>query len=438
MVLPRLKKSLALAAVIAPCMAVPAWADEFLQPAPIPTLTLAEATPAQPPGAAPATPAAPAAEAAAPNYPPGLFMDALGPVKKPMDDLGLRVYGWVEAGFTGHLSGGQHPLPMMLFESIRPNNLHLQQLRLTFDRPYDSGKNVDFGFRMDGMLGIDSLFTHSLGMFDKAGHGQSDAWADMTQGYVQGWIKTGKESGLEITAGKFVTPFGAEVIDATGNALFSHSDLFNFAIPFAHTGVKLNYIINPQVSVYVGAVEGWDITEDNNDSWSEMAGFSLNSAEQIEGHARGSLALNFITGPEQKDNVGNYRTVVDLVGIWWWTGKLSQTLNFDYGTEAGANAKGNGAHWYGVAHYLTYAWNDYAAPTWRVEWFADPDGVRTGTAANYYETTFGVSLTPFPKHTVWKTLMVRPELRWDWADREAFGDDHHNQLTAGVDVIFKF
>jgi hypothetical protein len=192
MVLPRLKKSLALAAVIAPCMAVPAWADEFLQPAPIPTLTLAEATPAQPPGAAPATPAAPAAEAAAPNYPPGLFMDALGPVKKPMDDLGLRVYGWVEAGFTGHLSGGQHPLPMMLFESIRPNNLHLQQLRLTFDRPYDSGKNVDFGFRMDGMLGIDSLFTHSLGMFDKAGHGQSDAWADMTQGYVQGWIKTGK------------------------------------------------------------------------------------------------------------------------------------------------------------------------------------------------------------------------------------------------------
>jgi hypothetical protein len=29
-------------------------------------------------------------------------------------------------------------------------------------------------------------------------------------------------------------------------------------------------------------------------------------------------------------------------------------------------------------------------------------------------------------------------LRWDWADREAFGDDHHNQLTAGVDVIFKF
>ena len=122
-------------------------------------------------------------------------------------------------------------------------------------------------------------------------------WTYICVMYIQPWIKTGPESGLEITAGKFVTPFGAEVIDATGNALFSHSYLFNYAIPFAHTGVKLNYIFNPQVSVYVGAIEGWDVFENNNDAWSTMAGGAINSTEQTRRPRPGDAGLESHRGP---------------------------------------------------------------------------------------------------------------------------------------------
>jgi len=405
-------------------------------------ISIAGLAPAAEPPAGPApseTVAEHTPEAAPPAvWPPGLLMDLLGPARKPLDSIGFRTWGFVEGGFTGRLTGGQHPLPLRGFEARRPDNLRLQQLRMTFDRPYDSAKPVDAGFRIDGLFGGDALLTHSPGLFDKAGHGQSDAWADLTQMYLQAWIKTGKESGLEITGGKFVTTHGAEVIDAVGNALFSHSLLFNFAIPFTHTGVKVNAIFNPQVSAYVAVVRGWEVFEDNNDAMSLMTGGALSSKEQIDGHARTTLALNVITGPEQPKNVSNYRTLSDIVLTHWWTSKLSQTLNFDYATEQAATHTGGAAHWYGVAHYLTYLCNEYVSPTWRVEWFRDQDGVRTGTAANYYENTWGLAITPLPNHPVFKNLVVRPELRWDFADRAAFGDTHFNQMTLAFDVIFKF
>jgi hypothetical protein len=390
----------------------------------------------------PAAATKPETEAAPASWPPGLMMDGLKAIGigKGMESLGIRTWGFVEGGFTGRLSGGQHPLQMRGFEARRPDNIRLNQLRLTIDRPYDSAKPVDMGFRVDGLFGGDAMLTHSPGLFPHAGHGQSDAWADLTQFYVQTWTKTGAESGLEITAGKFVTTHGAEVIDATGNALYSRGLLFNFAVPFTHTGVKVNYIANSNLSFYVAAVEGWEVFNDNNDSWSMMTGGAWSSTEQIGGHARTILGINVITGPEQPDNVSNYRTVADFTLTHWWTENFSQAVNFDYGTEQGATANGGAGQWYGVAHYLTYVCNEYVSPTWRVEWFRDPDGVRTGNAANYYENTFGLAITPMPKHPFWKNLSVRPELRWDFSDRPAFGGDgdRFNQLTAGFDLIFKF
>jgi hypothetical protein len=416
-----------------PAPAVPAAAP--IAPAPAMSMNMTES------GAAATTTATAEKPAEAPPaaWPPGLLMENLQKLggDKPLNTAGIRIWGYFEGGFTGRLTGGQNPLPLMAFESTRPNNILLHQFRLTFDRPYDAAKSVDWGFRVDGLFGSDAFFTHSQGLFQYAGHGTGSEWADLTQFYGQGWFKTGADSGLELTVGKFVTTHGAEVIDATGNALFSHSYLFNYAIPFTHTGVKLNYIFNPQVSVYVAAVEGWDVFQDNNHAWSTMVGTVISGTEQIDGHARTTLAFNVITGPEQADNVSHNRTVVDAVLTYWWTGKLSQTINADYGVEQDVPGVG-AAHWYGVAHYLTYTINDYVSATWRTEWFRDQGGSRTGTDGNFFENTWGLSITPAPNHPVLKNLVVRPELRWDASDKPAFGGDNHNQLTAGFDVIFKF
>lgn len=369
-------------------------------------------------------------------WPPGVLMRGLDQcgAGKPLEYLGFRLWGFTEAGFTGRLTGGQNPLPARLFDARRPNNVTLNQLRLTLDRPYDSNKPVDVGGRVDGLFGGDAMLTHSVGLLQNAGEGEGDAWTDLTQLYGQVWLKTGQQSGLELTVGKFVTPFGYEVIDAPGNPLYSHSDLFNFAIPFTHTGVKANYIFNSQASAYLGIVEGWDEWEEDNNAHSYMAGTALNSADK-----KTSFYFNVITGPEQPDNSSNFRTVVDGTLTHAWTDRFSETVNADWGTEQDVPDIGS-AHWYGVAHYFTYVFNDYVSGTWRLEWFDDPEGARTGTAASYYESTWGVSINPCPHDKLLQYLTIRPEFRWDFAgeDTHPYGDDHSNQLTAAVDVIYRF
>lgn len=386
----------------------------------------------------PGSPASQPAEAAPTAWPPGLIMEGLDKIglKKPMDTLGLRTYGWVEAGFTGRLTGDSNPLFGRLFDAARPNNLKLNQMVLTLDRPYDANKSFDAGFRMDGMYGSDAHFTHSLGLFDKAGEGNGSNWADVPQFYGQLWFKTGKESGLEVTVGKFLTPIGYESSYAPLNALYSHSYLFYFAEPIAHTGVKLNYIINSRMSAYFGIVNGWDDFEDNNHAHSYMTGFALAGAEQIDGHARDQVAFNVITGPEQADIVHNYRTLLDMTATHWWTAKLASGLNADWATEENIGDIRR-ANWYGIAHYLTYAFNSYVSATWRSEWFADDQGVRIGAQGNYLENTFGLNITPLPKDAVFKNLSIRPEFRWDNGQHPVF-DDRFNLLTAAVDVVFKF
>ncbi len=167
-----------------------------------------------------------------------------------------------------------------------------------------------------------------------------------------------------------------------------------------------------------------------------MAGFSLSSKAQIDGHARDQVNFNAMTGPEQAGNVSHYRTLLDVTGSHWWTGKFSIAINADWATEKDVGDFSR-ANWYGVAHYLTYIFDPHVSATWRVEWFQDDTGVRIGAAGNYVENTFGLNVTPWPKDHVLKNLSIRPEFRWDTAQHPVF-DDRFNQLTAAVDVIVKF
>jgi hypothetical protein len=90
-----------------------------------------------------------------------------------------------------------------------------------------------------------------------------------------------------------------------------------------------------------------------------------------------------------------------------------------------------------LAYYLNYTVNDYLSTTGRFEWFDDNHGVRTTYRGNFFETTTGVTITPFPKDHILKNLLLRPELRWDWsANDRPFAEDC--QITGAFDVIYKF
>ena len=401
----------------------------------------AASTPAAPAEAGKPWPEKPSTEAA-PLPPPEtpLLMEAWDAVglKKPMDSIGLQTYGWIESGFMGRLTGGYRPLPLRLFDGLRPNNLLLNQMKLTIERPIDSTKAFDLGGRADFLYGSDAKFMHSLGLTDTVCGPNEINDCDLQQLYFQGFAGKGNDQGegLDILFGKFSSPIGYEATDAPSAPLYSRGLLFNSG-PYAHTGVKANYTFGPEASAYVAVVRGWDVFNDDNDASSYIVGGALSTKEQVGDAPRASLLLNVITGPEQADNSRDYRTLVDVTGAYRWNERLSQALNFNYGTEQHGADPGP-SHWSGVAHYLQYAFTDNLRGTWRAEWFQDTDGVVTGIQGNLYEMTWGVSITPLPKHPILRNLIVRPEIRWDWTDEEGVFAGRNSQLTAGFDVIFKF
>ena len=299
----------------------------------------------------------PAEEAAA--WPPGLLMEGLDAIgaKKAMDSVGLRAYGFVETGFTGRLTGGQEPLPGRLLDARRVNNLRLNQFWVTLERPYDKEKAFDIGGRADALYGGDAFWTRALGL-DRLGSGNGENWFDPMQFYGQAWLKTGKESGFELQVGRYIGTVGYESTQAALSPFYSHSYLYDTMGPFTVTGAQAKYYFNSQWSAYFAVVNGWDDFRDNNDAHSYVTGAAWNSADQLDGHSRSSALFNVMTGPEQPDDVNNYRTVVDGTYTYWWTSKLSETVNADWLMEEQAAPDGSRSRSYGIAHYLSYLFNE--------------------------------------------------------------------------------
>jgi hypothetical protein len=80
----------------------------------------------------------------------------------------------------------------------------------------------------------------------------------------------------------------------------------------------------------------------------------------------------------------------------------------------------------------------------RLEWFRDQGSFATGNTANYYEATAGVQIHPFPTSDILQWLQLRPEVRYDWADRAVYnlahngGGGDYSEFSAAMDVIMQF
>ncbi len=348
--------------------------------------------------------------------------------KSIFDDLGLKFGGWVEQSYTFNTDSPSDRLNVGRVFDDRSNDYRFNQFIVYLARELSDGKNFDIGGKIELMYGSDARFIHQRGLADNID--DNTVQFDPVQFYAL--LRAPIGNGLTLKVGKYVTTLGAEVIDAPVNALFSHSYLFGFAIPFTHTGVQLDYPINDDLGIYYGLVKGWDVWNDNNSALSHMFGFY---GSLLDGKL--SHFVNLITGPEADDNNSDYRTVLDIVVTYLWNEQLSQTVNIDYGIEQDAAPGGGNARWWGIANYLTYTFNPQLAATLRTEYFRDDDGTRLGYTADMYETTFGLDVHPY-KNLM--NLRLRPEIRWDHAAAGTpfDGGSDDNQVTLAIDVIFTF
>jgi hypothetical protein len=385
----------------------------------------------------------------------------------------VKISGYGEVGGLGNPAESNDPNHLNwghLFTD-KDNTVELNQISFIVERPIDAKKQYDLGFRFQGMYGSDVRYTHFMGELD---HVTDDRFQwDIVEANLllhTPWLGAG---GTDLKVGQYVTLEGAEVIDPRGDFFYSHSYIFNFGIPFKHTGMLATTHVNPMLDLYYGIDTGVNTTfgfpGDPNDQAAFHGGIGLTLWN-------GDLTILATThigeelpteGPGAVANVKN-RYLNDITAIWKVNKNLTATYDFNYirddtphfGTSGTSIAEG-----FGIASYWVYSINDNLSVGLRNEWWRDEQGAfvgafpgnedfvnseegfpctciastPTGRGTSYYAITAGLNIKPtVPKD--FDGLVLRPEVRWDHStDTKPFdGGTRNDQVTVGADVVVPF
>jgi hypothetical protein len=416
------------------------------QTAPTPTTsTPAATTPAATTTEAPAPTAAPAAAPAAPAAP-----------AKWQDTISLSAQ--IDAGFTYNPGYPKDGLNFGQLFTDRANQLVMNQAAITLQRPLDpKATDYDVGFKIQALYGTDARYVQYLGEFNNL---TKDRYTvALVEANVQvhlPWLTAG---GIDLKAGQYATPLGFETIDPSTSPFYSHSYIFNFGLPFTHTGVLTVTHVNPMVDIYAGIDSGENTTLGTGDNNQYPAGLFGTNLTLLGGNLT-ILALTHL-GPENDARAApgaenGMRYENDLVATYKATPKLTLTTELNYIRDDFFKANGGG-----VAAYASYALTDQVALNGRAEIFRDdhgffvagfpngPDYVKSqygfptaisGGNSTYSEFTVGFTWKPkVPSYIA--NLMVRPEVRYDdnLGGRKTFGSGKaSSQFTAATDVILGF
>lgn len=379
----------------------------------------------------------------------------------------VKFYGHLEAGFTGNPDdpGNQRNLGRLFDDHA--NRPVVNQLMFDAERPLDpKATGYDFGFKFEPMFGTDSRFTHVYNLFD---HAIDDSYQiSLVEAYGSAHVPGIGEGGMDGKLGIFASPMSAETIDATQNLLYSHSYIFNFGVPFQHTGFLTTTHVSSLVDIYAGldtGVNAWLGRSGggrNNETWPHgQTGLGLNLLD-------GNLTVVGLThiGPENPRRVfgsaadSDLRYINDAVVTWKANDKLTLTTDLNYLHDDGLRATG-----YGGAQYVSYALDDHwtligRGEVWRdnngafVASFKQPfdfinserglvtsqGGVVSGGRTTYGELTLGVNFKPEVPKAI-EGFVIRPELRWDEAlnGTRPFNDSKSShQVTIAADFILPF
>jgi hypothetical protein len=204
-----------------------------------------------------------------------------------------------------------------------------------------------------------------------------------------------------LTAGKFVTYEGIEVIEGPLNPTITRGYLFGYAEPFTHTGVKLHLAPSPAFNIGIGVVNGWDLIADNNQAKTIIARIALFAPTDPF-----FAALSGSIGPEQAGNSKNERISVDLTGAIT-AGAFQLWYQANVGTEKDPAMGVTHDTWYGFGLQPVISSGCFSFGG-RVEFFADTQGVRTGLPPGKY-----INVTVTPGIKVADVFKLRAELRLD-------------------------
>jgi hypothetical protein len=412
---------------------------------------------AAPPGAVVVAPAAPAPAEEAP--PPGYWIN------------GIHLSAQIQAGIMGNPSGPSDGLNFGHLFTDHANQVQLNQVLLTANKPLDpKDSDYQWGFKVQFMYGSDARYTQFLGELNRVVPNQRYQF-DVVEANLLAHVPWLTEGGIDLKVGQYSTPLGYETIDPSTNPFYSHSYIFQFGLPFKHTGALAVTHVNSVVDIYSGVDTGTNTTfgplGENNGAAGGVGGFALNL---MEGNLT-ILALSHF-GPEQATRLlspngfnanGQWRFFNDVLVTWKATPALTLV------TEANLVRDGFGAvnkpvNGFGVAQYASYALTDTLALNGRLEYWRDDNNffvasyptnsgpimvqqgfpvfvhAAPGSNTTYGSATLGVTWKPEMPPPV-TGLLLRPEVRWDHAftnNKPFNAQKDNNAFTIGMDAVLTF
>jgi hypothetical protein len=317
----------------------------------------------------------------------------------------------------------------------------------------DPSERYRLGYGAVVTAGIDSQKNHSLGIFRDADDGaplyRNTPKYDLVEAYASYLIPLG--SGLTIKAGKWATLIGYEVYESPKDLNFSRSFLYTLGTPYTNTGALATYQFTQWFAATVGLTMGWDNSDNNNGYVRPIGSFAFTPTDKL------SATVNYLFGPEQNraqmrgDQINN-RWIVDTTVLYTGIDKVTLAVNFDFAGEendpplvALGTRKDNDSRWGGVAGYVGYDWTQVLRTVVRLEYFSDPQGVRSSETITPGHNVDLWEVTATVEYKIRGGLVARLEYRHDGANRKAFSLQNHGltptshaQDTITLDLYYSF
>src|SRR5262249_3266824 len=190
-------------------------------------------------------------------------------------------------------------------------------------------------------------------------------------------------------------------------------------------GMRAAWRVRPCFSGTAGFTNGWDNADNNNGHLRLIGSFALTPSDKL------SAIVSYLFGPEQnrnqmRGNDVNKRWIVDTTIVYTGIDRVTLAVNFDFAGEendpvlVAAGRKNANSSWGGIAGYAGYDWTKALRTVLRLEYFADPQGVRSGETVPAGKHVALWETTATAEYKIWRGLVGRLEYRHDEADRNAF------------------
>ena len=402
--------------------------------------------------------------ATVPNSQGGALMKALAPTDsgKWLKDNHIEIYGWVNAG--GNISTATDPKKNANFPAAymySADTFELDQAVLYIERLPNTVQrdHIDWGFRISALYGENYRYTTSLGIatyqLQTLNNFQGYDFPMLYGELYIPWIA----QGMLIRAGRFISVPDIEAQLAPNNYMYSHSFTYGYD-NYTNTGINAAIQLNKNWMVQVGILDGTEVAlwvppskdPGKQPTLEACVRWVSNSAYDsvyicADGINNGTWGYNNL----QWYGATYYHKFDERwhLSAEYWHIHQDNVLDVSQGYagtpwstfrnppfEAHCNPgqiQCTAQEWSTLA-YLNYKFTPMDNVTWRVEYFDDQNGQRTGFKTAYFNYAIGW------QHWFSPSVTFRPEVAWyNSLDTKAFDKGKSDRLTVfAADIIWHF